>query len=152
MTRQHLVEHTTALYVNAITLFDPIRFRAWSDLGLTLPTLKVIFLLREQAGAPSGVLAARLRVTPSTITGLVDRLVNQQLVRREEDAKDRRLVRNFLTDRGLAAVGDLERQARELMSGILEEMSDEEIDQVIAGLEILAAASKRHSSRHSVAV
>ena len=39
-----------------------------------------------------GQLAASLAVTLSTVTGIVDRLVEHQMVVREEDPHDRRLV------------------------------------------------------------
>ncbi|HZU77174.1 MAG TPA: MarR family transcriptional regulator, partial [Dehalococcoidia bacterium] len=103
MRREDLVEEALRLYLLAVGIVDPVRLRAWADLGLTMPTLKVLLLLREEPGAPSGVLAARLGVSPSTVTGLVDRLAARGFVRRHEDREDRRLVRNVLTEEGAAA-------------------------------------------------
>ena len=42
MDRDAEVNRAIGLYSQAIGLFDPIRLRAWSDLGLTLPTLEEI--------------------------------------------------------------------------------------------------------------
>lgn len=143
MTRLEQTERAIDLFSNVITLFDPIRLHAWAELGLTLPTLKVIVLIRAEPGAPSGVVANRLGVTPSTVTGLVDRLVNQGLVRREEDERDRRLVRNFLTEAGERTVGDLERQARERIGALLAELSDAQLDRLVDGLDDVIAVAKR---------
>jgi len=144
--RDHQTERAIALFSYAVTLFDPIRLHAWTDLGLTLPTLKVIVLIRAEPGAPSGVIASRLGVTPSTVTGLVDRLVHQGLVRREEDLRDRRLVRNFLTEAGERTVGDLERQAREAISGLLAELSDAQLARFVDGLDDVIAVARRRSA------
>jgi len=144
--REQLTERAIALFSYAVTLFDPLRLHAWADLGLTLPTLKVIVLIRAEPGAPSGVIASRLGVTPSTVTGLVDRLVHQGLVRREEDPRDRRLVRNFLTEAGERTVGDLERQAREAISVLLAELTDTQLARLVDGLDDVIAVARRQSA------
>lgn len=150
MNRTELAEQTLRLYSRAIGLIDPVRLHAWSDLGLTMPTLKVLYLLRDDPGTPAGVLAAQLGVTPSTVTGLVDRLVRQNLVRRNEDPLDRRLVRNFLTDEGLQATSDLERRSRSLMTDILAELDDETLGQLVQALSALLQAAERRSARAAV--
>jgi len=152
MNRRQQVERAIGLYTRAITLIDPIRLRAWSDLGLTLPTLKVAFLLRAEPGVPSGVIATRLTVTPSTITGLVDRLVHQGLARREEDSRDRRLVRNYLTEEGMRTVNNLERLAQELLASVFEEMEDADLETLVLGLSALMDAADRRAARAPVPV
>ncbi len=152
MNRAEQTERAIDLFSSVVTLFDPIRLHAWAELGLTLPTLKVIVLIRAEPGAPSGVIASRLGVTPSTVTGLVDRLVNQGLVRREEDARDRRLVRNFLTEAGERTVGDLERRAREAIGALLAELSEAQLDQLVDGLDgVIAVARRRTATAPAVA-
>jgi DNA-binding MarR family transcriptional regulator len=145
MERGERMEEALRLYSAAVGLTDPVRFDAWSSLGLTMPTLKVLFLLRENPGSPSGALATRLGVTPSTVTGLVDRLVRQDLVRREEDRGDRRIVRNFLTPDGSHAVGDLERKSRSLLLGLLDELDDAQLDQLIAALGDLTRVAEHRA-------
>jgi DNA-binding MarR family transcriptional regulator len=65
-----------------------------------MPQLRILFMLTVKDGATPGYLAERMRVTPSTITGLTDRLVRQDFIRRDEDSKDRRLVRLHITENG----------------------------------------------------
>lgn len=151
MNRSQETSRAVDLFAAAVALVDPIRVRSWADLGLTVPTLKVLFLLRAQGGMPAGVLATELGVTPSTITGLVDRLVAQRLVRREEDPRDRRLVRNFLTTDGQETVGDLQRDAREIVEGLLTELSDDQLGRLVESLEDLMVASKRRGQPDGVA-
>lgn len=152
MTRTQDTERALQLFNTAVTLIDPVRLRAWADLGLTVPTLKVLFLLREGPGMPAGLLAQQLGVTPSTITGLVDRLVAQGLVRREEDPRDRRLVRNYLTDDGASTAGDIQRQARDLVSRVLAELDDDQLSRLCLALGDLVDASRKLDARPLVGV
>jgi DNA-binding MarR family transcriptional regulator len=130
----------------AMNLFDPIRFRAWAELGLTTAQLRVMFLMRQDPGVTAGELACRLSVTPPTISGIVDRLVRMDLVRREDDAADRRLVRNFLTDKGEAACSRLARGGDAFTRRIMTEMSDEDLQSLITGLEAFITASRHVAS------
>src|SRR4051812_31139537 len=59
--------------------------RAWLHVDLTMSQVKVLFVLFSDGGASMGQLAASLGVTLSTVTGIVDRLVEHGLVQREEN-------------------------------------------------------------------
>ncbi len=122
-------------------MFDPLRFRAWAELGLTTAQLRVLFLMREEPGVTAGELATRLNVTPPTISGIVDRLVKLDLVRREDDQSDRRLVRNHLTDHGTDACSRLERGVEVFTRRILVEMNHADLEIFIAGLKAFIKAS-----------
>ena len=125
----------------AIAVFDPFRFRTWAELGLTTAQLRVLFMMRDQPGVTAGELATRLQVTPPTISGIVDRLVRLNLVRRDDDATDRRLVRNSLTEPGEAACSRLERGGEVFTRRILVEMDYLDLTQLITGLSAFVQAS-----------
>src|SRR5215212_2293842 len=78
--------------------------REWLEVDLTMPQLKVLFLLYAEDGASMGRLASALGVTLSTVTGIVDRLVEHAMVQRQEDPQDRRLVVCRLTPRAVTTV------------------------------------------------
>jgi DNA-binding MarR family transcriptional regulator len=137
---------TTAIaYGDAIGIIDNLRIKGWSEDGLTIPQMRLLWALRDEDGLPVGTLAEHLAVNPSTITGHVDRLVRMGLVRREEDAADRRIVRNYLTEQGATTVGTLRRIAGAYVINILKHLSDEELDRLHAALNDLnrAAAEAR---------
>lgn len=137
------VDDAIQAFSAAIALFDPFRFRAWAELGLTTAQLRVLFLLRESPGVTAGELASRLAVTPPTISGIVDRLVKLDLVRREDDPNDRRLVRNHLTAEGEQRCSKLEEGGDQFTRRILVEMDDEELDALLRGLRAFARANER---------
>src|SRR5215470_7316896 len=83
-------------------LMREARQRIESRWRLTLPQFDVLAeLTRADARGFTFVELSRLLlVTSGNLTGIVDRLEDQQLVRRTPDVYDRRVVRVALTDRG----------------------------------------------------
>lgn len=136
------VDAAIRLFGDVVNLFDPIRFRAWAQMGLTTAQLRVLFLVREEPGVTAGELASRIGVTPPTISGIVDRLVKSGLVRREDDETDRRLVRNFLTEQGEAICARLETGTETFTRRILIEMHHEDLLALVNGLRAFVAASE----------
>jgi DNA-binding MarR family transcriptional regulator len=130
------------LFGDVVNLFDPLRFRAWAEMGLTTAQLRVLFLVREEPGVTAGELASRLGVTPPTISGIVDRLVKSNLIRREDDEIDRRLVRNYLTAQGEATCSRLETGSEIFTRRILIEMHHEDLEALVRGLRAFVAASE----------
>jgi DNA-binding MarR family transcriptional regulator len=138
--REVLRERAFRLFGRAVVRSDPDRLEAWGERGLTLTQLRVLFLLREENGASAGVLAERLSVTPSTVTRIVDRLVRQELVQRETDDGDRRLVRHHLSAKGARTVEELERRGRARMSEVMDRLSVPQLERLVLALDDLTAA------------
>jgi DNA-binding MarR family transcriptional regulator len=132
-------------YGESIGIIDRLRIQGWSEDGLTIPQMRLLWTLRDEDGQPVGALAEHLGVNPSTITGHVDRLVRQGLVRREEDAGDRRIVRNYLTEEGFVTVSALRRIAGIYLVNILKRLDDAQLDRLETALGDLnrAAAAAR---------
>jgi len=137
------------LFGRLVTRSDPGRLETWVGLGLTMTQLRVLFLLRTEAGLSAGALADRLNVTPSTLTRIMDRLVRNQLVRREEDHEDRRLVRHFLTSSGLQTVEELERTGRERRDRVFSLLSREQLERLVLALRDLTEASEAIESQET---
>ena len=129
-------------YGEALGIIDRLRIQGWSEDGLTIPQMRLLWTLRDEDGQPVGALAEHLGVNPSTITGHVDRLVRQGLVRREEDADDRRIVRNYLTEEGFVCVSALRRIAGIYLINILKRLDDEQLEGLEKALGDLNHAAK----------
>jgi DNA-binding MarR family transcriptional regulator len=117
---------------------------AWMDLDVTMPQMKVLMLLRENGALRVGILARHLNVSTPTITGIVDRLVRQDLVKREDDPSDRRVVLNVLTPKGEQLMDRLRhRSDEELTHNINALTSQEQADlaRLLKRLEETIAAS-----------
>jgi MarR family transcriptional regulator, organic hydroperoxide resistance regulator len=68
--------------------------------GLTPFHWLVLNCLWDQDGIATSVLGERLRQVGGTLTGVLDRMEDRGLVRRERDAQDRRIWRIWLTEAG----------------------------------------------------
>ena len=110
------------------------------------PQLKVLFLLYADGSAPMSRLASSLGVTLSTVTGIVDRLVEHKLVQRREDPTDRRLVLCRLTPRANTMVERLHQAGRLRLGNVLADISLEDLRTVTAAMEVLAAAFGRQAT------
>lgn len=149
MSSEGLREEAFLLLGRAVTRSDPGRLEAWAELGLTMTQLRVLFILRGEEGISAGALAENLGVTPSTLTRIMDRLAQNRLVSREPDANDRRMVRHDLTDEGRRVVRDLERTGRERMNEVLENLSTDQLERLVAALrDLTEAIEKVDQSEH----
>ncbi|MFT4037664.1 MAG: MarR family transcriptional regulator [Thermomicrobiales bacterium] len=73
-----------------------------SEQDPSLRQLGVLFAVRDGVSSPVAI-ARRLRVNRAVVTGLLDRLEQRELVRREPDPEDRRRQRVVMTPAGQAA-------------------------------------------------
>jgi DNA-binding MarR family transcriptional regulator len=75
--------------------------RMESRLGITGPQRLVLKIVSQFPGISPGDLSRVIHLHPSTITGVVQRLVNKGLLERDRDAHDTRRVHLRLRPRGL---------------------------------------------------
>lgn len=70
------------------------------DHGITAAQSFVIFDVMDHQGTSVKDIAARIQLDSPAVTGLIDRLVKEDLVERKEDPGDRRSLKIFLTAKG----------------------------------------------------
>jgi MarR family 2-MHQ and catechol resistance regulon transcriptional repressor len=73
-----------------------------------------------------------MSVSRPNISRAVDELVNENLVKRERDAKDRRVVYLLLTDKGKELIAQMHDRNHEFMDSLFSDFSDEELDEMIS--------------------
>jgi DNA-binding MarR family transcriptional regulator len=92
------------------------------EIGVTGPQRLVLRVVGLFPGLSAGDLAAILHVHPSTLTGVLQRLVAQRLVDRVDDPRDRRRAILRLTPRGVGANalrrGTVEAAVASALSGV----------------------------------
>ena len=140
--RSELLERVFIEYRYAAVLADPARLAGWEDRELTMSQLRVLFILNDDPGMTAGNLAERLSVRPSTVTGIVDRLVKQELVERRPDPEDRRMVRSFLSTSGERLINEFTSAANEFIKSFLEPLSDAELSEALIGLGRINASAQ----------
>ena len=75
--------------------------RMESELGVTGPQRLVLRVVGQFPGVSAGELAHIVRLHPSTITGILQRLVARKLIERERDPSDSRRTRLRLNPRAV---------------------------------------------------
>jgi len=112
----------------------------WLGLNLTIAQLKSLVFISNKGVTNSRALAQALGVTPPNVTGIVDRLVEQRLITRQEDPQDRRRLQLRATPKGEAMLQGLRERAMTEVSEILSTLNREDLLLLIRGLSSLAKA------------
>jgi MarR family transcriptional regulator, transcriptional regulator for hemolysin len=95
--------------------------------GTTRAQWVVLFRLRAHEGLSQVDLAEVLELQPISLVRLLDRLVEQGLLERRHDPKDRRANRLFLTEAGRRLVDDLDSLRDTIAADVLGDIPDEVI-------------------------
>jgi len=101
--RPFFSSYTTSLWVRFLrfSLFSHKRLEDDLDkVGLTPPQFYVLATIGYAGGLPFGEIGAKMMVTVSNLTGIVDRLEEKKVVSRKRDENDRRVVHVVLTEKG----------------------------------------------------
>lgn len=101
--RPFFTAYTTSLWVRFLRFGLQSHKKLEDDLnkvGLTPPQFYVLATIGYAGGLPFGEIGAKMMVTVSNLTGIVDRLEEKKLVLRKRDEHDRRVVHVVLTEKG----------------------------------------------------
>jgi MarR family 2-MHQ and catechol resistance regulon transcriptional repressor len=102
--RPFFSSYTTSLWVRFLRFSLSSHKKLEDDLeklSLTPPQFYVLATIGYAGGLPFGEIGAKMMVTVSNLTGIVDRLEEKKLVSRKRDENDRRVVHVVLTERGV---------------------------------------------------
>ena len=109
--------------------------------NITMMPALTLCLLEPGQAVPMKSLATFMSCDPSNVTGIVEQLVNEELVERKEATYDRRIKTVELTKRGL----DLRNKFLEVTTKTrlphLDHLSESETEQLIAIIEKATATS-----------
>ncbi|MEV6596935.1 MarR family transcriptional regulator [Actinoplanes sp. NPDC051346] len=112
---------------------------------LTMSQLKILLLLFRLGDTSGRELAGLLGVSLATLSGMIDRLVAQDLVARTEDPHDRRVRRISLSPAGQALMSKIITAGAEKHARLLRKLTDEELrtvrDAMLAMVRVAAEDS-----------
>ncbi len=89
------------------------------EVGLTGPQLTVIKLLESFHDLSLSSLSERIRAQNSTVTGIIDRMEREGLVRRERSTSDRRVVHIRLSEKGHKLAREIQVEPMEIFRDAL---------------------------------
>ena len=102
--RPFFSRYTTSLWIRFLR-FNLLSSKKLQEdlekLDLTPPQFYVLATIGYAGGLAFSEIGQKMMVTVSNLTGIVDRLEKKDVVARERDSRDRRVIRVTLTDKGL---------------------------------------------------
>jgi MarR family transcriptional regulator for hemolysin len=102
--------------------------------GMTRAQWAVLSRLERNQGLKQSELAEMLDLKPISLTRLVDRLCDAQLIERRPDPNDRRVKRLFLTPAAKPLVDRLDVLGKEVMEAVLSGVPLAQIDTMLTDL------------------
>ena len=108
-----------------------------SEHGVTAAQGYTLLCLPRKGGMTMSDLSEAMGLAGSTMTRMVDPLVQKGLASRAPDDEDRRIVRIALTDRGREAQRGLEQELEEFFAGVLEGLTDERRRAILDTLKLV---------------
>ncbi|MFQ6130457.1 MAG: MarR family winged helix-turn-helix transcriptional regulator [Armatimonadota bacterium] len=142
-SRGQLVEEIADLLPAIMRCLFAGRGESAPHLDITVGELRCLATIGH-LGKPSMTdLSDRLYLQPSTVTGLVDALVDRGLVDRYADPEDRRVVRVGLTPEGRRRRAQHRTAKRRRLMAALADVNSDELRSIRAALHTLHAAALR---------
>lgn len=114
--------------------------RMHADLGITGPQRLVLRIIGHHARISAGELAEVLHIHPSSLTGMLRRLEEAEMIRRESDPFDRRRALLELTRRGMRLNDQREGTIESMVEAALSRLPEERIATTKGVLSAIAAA------------
>ena len=122
--------------------------REWFTMDLNMPQVRVLFLLLQEEPLRMSDMAASLGVSMSRVTGLIDKLVERELVTRWTDKYDRRSVLCGLTEPGKELGSRLLAEKMSRWEERLNHLTVSELKKVCQAMEIVLNATHISTERN----
>lgn len=113
---------------------------------LTGPQLTVVKLLESVGDMSLSELSEKIRAQNSTVTGIIDRMVREDLVVRERSKEDRRVVFIRLTPKGQGLARALPVEPMETFTSALQTLSAQEMRELLRIMTKLAKRVKQSAA------
>lgn len=123
--------------------------RGFESSRLTESQSELLWLVGRQPGISVGAAAAELGLVPNTASTLVSKLVADGLLVRTACDTDRRVGQLRLAEPAQQVVDASRAARRALLSEVLAELSDDQIDALTKGLEVLDMMTQKLQERRS---
>ena len=128
-----------ALIKDLVGSFYSIRklFRTITRDELTLSQMNVVRELVSDNGLTLKELSARLKVSHSSVSGIVDRLEQRGILERRQDANDKRYIRIHVSDNIKSNIHNIMLEKCEVLINIINSADEEKKRKISEGLTLL---------------
>jgi DNA-binding MarR family transcriptional regulator len=137
------VERAVAGYRELVEVLSAAHTPEFPDPSVTMAQMRVLMLLGAVGEARMSDLAPKLGISLSTLSSLVEKLVEAGFAQRRDDPRDRRNVLVSLTTRGTSLLDTMQELGMEHLRTLLLELDDKAIATVTNAIELLVGAARR---------
>ena len=123
--------------------------RAFDSARLTESQSELLWLVGRKPGISISAAAAELGLVPNSASTLVSKLVSRGLLTRSVGASDRRVGELALAGPTQQIVDASRAARRALLSGVLDELDDDQIESLAKGLEVLDTMTRLLQERRT---
>lgn len=121
-------------------------WRAWNHLakstGLSMPQFGILMQVHHRGNCAIGDISERFDITNAAASQLVDKLVQNGLIQRQEDPNDRRAKLLNLTEKGRELIQQGIEERRRWVDQLAEKLTPEERTKVAEALHIMIQAAR----------
>jgi DNA-binding MarR family transcriptional regulator len=114
-----------------------------SKLGMCTTEFKILHILQEDGPTPMARLSDALILTQPAITSFVDKLEDQNFVRRERDSEDRRVIKIAITTKGRSLFRRGLKIHTQFVGGLLSGLNETELSRLSSIMKKLSNAEVR---------
>jgi len=132
------IERIARLYPLMIGRMGRLRTLVHEGMDLTYNQYKTLLTIADRGECSLGDLGRELEVAMSSASQMVDRLVGQGLVHREQDADNRRQVVIRLTRRGEGVIAELETGILKRYEQVMARLPEAEQEELVGAFETIA--------------
>ena len=137
------IERTLTGFRELVEVLSSAHTPEFPDPSVTMAQMKVLMVLSALGEGRMSDLAARLGVSLSTLSSVMDRLVEADLARRRDDPRDRRSVLVSLTPAGSAMLDSFQELGTRQLRELLTKLDQSEVRTINEAIAVLVAAARR---------
>ena len=108
-----------------------------ADYDITQPQFNALLVISNHGPVTMGQLCDHLYLACSTATDLIDRMERNELIERERDSRDRRVIRLRMQPRGQQVIDSVMAARRSYLTGVLGNVAPDEQQRFVEALERL---------------
>jgi len=127
----------TKLFQEVMHLYRKSMSKVFEDIGVTAPQSMVFVILSKEKSLKITELSARLSLSNSTVSGILDRLEKQGMVERKRSEQDKRAIYVSITPAFTEMHQKFSNWLKDNIEQTMNKGTPEELDKIFVGLDAL---------------
>lgn len=117
---------------------------AFQGLGLTPSQMMILHYLSKRGECKVSDISNKYNLAPSTVSSILDRLEQNDLIVRQKKKEDRRVVKISLSEKALNVKDSIVMSMTDTMKDMTQNATDEELERVTSGLILMKEILNRN--------